>query len=118
MTATAGYGRAESQNLEQNMSSAQCAASMFSRLCMKMSSFLFFFIFKAVFIGILTMNYCIIKYCKAEYVKRSVCFANIQSSLHENVIFSFCARMGNDPYIMFFNGEFHFRFRRLVSFPV
>ena len=33
---------------------------------------------------------------KAEYVQRSVCFVNVQSSLHENVIFSVCA-----AYIMF-----------------
>ena len=41
MTATAVYGRAESRNLQRNMSSALCASSMYSRLCMKMLSFLF-----------------------------------------------------------------------------
>ena len=53
------------------------------------------FIFRAVFIGIPTMNYCIIKCHKAEYVQRCVCFANVKSSLHENVVFSVCALMGN-----------------------
>ena len=41
MTATAVYGRAESRNLQRNLSSALCALSMYSRLCMKMTSFLF-----------------------------------------------------------------------------
>ena len=41
MTATAVYGRAESRNLQRNMSSALCASSMYSRLCMTMLSFLF-----------------------------------------------------------------------------
>ena len=36
-----------------------------------------------------------------EYVQRHVCFVNIQSSLHENVVFSVRARMGNTPYIIF-----------------
>ena len=40
MIATAVYGRAESRNLKRNMSSDMRALSMYSRLCMKMSSFL------------------------------------------------------------------------------
>ena len=36
----------------------------------------------------------------AEYVNLSVCFVNVQSSLHENVIFSVCARMDNAAYII------------------
>ena len=41
------------------------------------------------------------KYCKAEYVQRRVCFVNVQSSLHENVVFSVCVRMDNAAYIIF-----------------
>ena len=41
------------------------------------------------------------KYRKAEYVQRRVCFVNVQSSLHENVIFSVCARMCNAAYVIF-----------------
>ena len=37
------------------------------------------------------------KYLKAEYVQRHVCFVNV----HENVIFSVCALMGNATYIIF-----------------
>ena len=52
------------------------------------------------------------------YVQRSVCFVNIQSSLHENVVFSVCARMGNAAYIIFImwnsisglDAWYHFRF--------
>ena len=40
------------------------------------------------------------KHAKSEYAQRCVCFINVQSSLHENVIFSVCARMGNAEYIM------------------
>ena len=32
---------------------------------------------------------------------RHVCIINVQSSLHENVVFSVCARMGNTAYIIF-----------------
>ena len=47
-----------------------------------------------------------------------VCFINIQSSLHENVIFSVCACMGNAAYITFImlnsisgsDAWYHFRF--------
>ena len=35
------------------------------------------------------------KYRKAEYVQRRVCFVNVQSSLHDNVVFSVCALMCN-----------------------
>ena len=31
----------------------------------------------------------------AEYVQRPVCFVSVQSSLHENVVFSVCALMDN-----------------------
>ena len=37
----------------------------------------------------------------AEYVQRHVCFVNVQSSLHENVIFTVCALMDNATYIIF-----------------
>ncbi len=54
----------------------------------------------------------------AEYVQHCVCFVNIQSSLHENVVFSVCARMGNAAYITFImwnsisglDAWYHFRF--------
>ena len=41
------------------------------------------------------------KYRKAEYVQRCVRFVNVQSSLHENVVFSVCARMCNAAYVIF-----------------
>ena len=51
---------------------------------------------------------------QGEYIQRRVCFVNIQSSLDENVIFSVCVcRVYHTYYV-----EFHFRFRRLISFPV
>ena len=37
----------------------------------------------------------------AEYVQRSVCFVNAQSSLHENVVLSVCEHMGNAVHIIF-----------------
>ena len=37
----------------------------------------------------------------AEYVQHRVCLVIVQSSLHENVIFSVCARMDNAAYIIF-----------------
>ena len=52
-----------------------------------------------------------------KYVQRRVCFVNIQSSLHENVIFSACACLGgqcSEDHIYYV--EFHFPFRLLVSF--
>ena len=39
------------------------------------------------------------KYRKAEYIQHHGCFVYVQSSLHENVILSVCARMGNAAYI-------------------
>ena len=47
-----------------------------------------------------------------------MCIVNVQSSLHENVFFSVCARMGNAAYIMFImlnsisrlEAWYHFRF--------
>ena len=39
------------------------------------------------------------KYRKAEYVQHRV--VNVQSSVHENVVFSVCACMGNAAYIIF-----------------
>ena len=42
-----------------------------------------------------------LKESKAEYVQRRVCFVNVQSSLHENVVFSVCARMCNAAYVIF-----------------
>ena len=41
------------------------------------------------------------KYRKAEYVQSRVCFVNVKSSLHENVVFYVCARMSNAAYIIF-----------------
>ena len=54
----------------------------------------------------------------AEYVQGRLCFINTQSSLHENVIFSVCAHMGNAAYIIFnmwnsisgLEPWYHFRF--------
>ena len=37
----------------------------------------------------------------AEYVQRPVCYVNVQSSLHENVVFSVCAGMDNAAYFVF-----------------
>ena len=37
----------------------------------------------------------------AEYVQCRVRFINVQSALHENVVFSFCALMDNAAYIIF-----------------
>ena len=53
-----------------------------------------------------------------EYVQHRVCFINIQSSLHENVVLSVCAHMGNAAYIIFImwnsisglDAWYHFRF--------
>ena len=36
-----------------------------------------------------------------EYVQRHVSFVNVQSSLHENVVFSVSVRMGNATHIIF-----------------
>ena len=33
---------------------------------------------------------------KVEYVQRLVCFVNVQSSLHKNVIISVCAGLDNE----------------------
>ena len=41
------------------------------------------------------------KYRKAEYVQRHVCFVNVQSSLHENVVFSVSARTFIAAYVIF-----------------
>ena len=38
---------------------------------------------------------------KVEYAQHRVCLVYLQSSLHENVVFSVCAHMGNAAYIMF-----------------
>ena len=38
---------------------------------------------------------------RAEYVQPPVCLVNVQSSLHENVVFSVCAHMDNAAYIIF-----------------
>ena len=53
-----------------------------------------------------------------EYVQQHVRFFNVQSSLHENVVFSVCAYMGNATYIIFImrnsisglDAWYHFRF--------
>ena len=57
------------------------------------------------------------KYRKAEYVQRRVCFVNVQSSLHENVVFSVFALMCNAAYVIFImcnsisglDARYHFR---------
>ena len=60
------------------------------------------------------------KYCKAECVQPPVCVSsmyNVQSSLHENFVFSVCARMDNVAYIEFImwnsisglDARYHFR---------
>ena len=41
------------------------------------------------------------KYRKVKYVQHRVCFVYLQSSFHENVVFSVCARMDNAAYIIF-----------------
>ena len=57
----------------------------------------------------------------AEYVQCPVCFVNVQSSLHENVVFSVCARMDNAAYIIFImwnsisGSESWYRFRFNIS---
>ena len=53
------------------------------------------------FILLPLFNVLMEKYRKAEYVQRRVCFANVQSSLPKNVIFSVCARMYNAAYVKF-----------------
>ena len=40
------------------------------------------------------------KYLKPEYVQRRVCFVNVQSSWHENVVFSVCARLCSAAYVI------------------
>ena len=41
------------------------------------------------------------RYRKAEYVQRRVCFVNVQSSLHDNVVFSVSARTYIAAYVIF-----------------
>ena len=36
-----------------------------------------------------------------DYAKHHVCLVYLQSSLHENVVFSVCARMSNAAYVIF-----------------
>ena len=58
------------------------------------------------------------KYRKAGYVQRRVCFINVQSSLHENIVFYAWARMGDAMYIKLItrssisglNAWYHFSF--------
>ena len=38
------------------------------------------------------------KYCK--YVQRRVCFVNVKSFLHKNVVFSVCVRVCNAAYVI------------------
>ena len=53
-----------------------------------------------------------------EYIQRHVRFVNVQSSLHENVVYSVCARMSNATYVIFIMWNsisglgtwYHFRF--------
>ena len=53
----------------------------------------------AVFLGSMLPQY--MATYGAEYVQRRVCFVNVQSSLHENVVFSVSARMCNAAYVIF-----------------
>ena len=63
------------------------------------------------------------KYSKAEYVQRRVRFVNKKLSLHVNVVFSACERMGNAAYITFIMWNsisglytwYNFRFREGVK---
>ena len=52
---------------------------------------------KLVLLDCISLNTKLEKYRKAEYVQRRVCFVNVQSSLHENVL----AHMCNAPYVIF-----------------
>ena len=53
------------------------------------------------------------------WVSHPECLVNVQSSLHENVFFSVCARMGHAKYIIFImwnsisglDAWYHFRFK-------
>ena len=66
------------------------------------------------------------KYRKVEYVQRRVCFINVQSSLHVNVVFSVHARMGNAAYIIFImwnstsglEAWYHFQFNNSCGLAV
>ena len=65
------------------------------------------------------------KYRKAEYVQRRVCFINVQSSLHTNVVFLVCARMCNAAYIFIMwnstsglDACYHFRLNISCGVPV
>ena len=63
------------------------------------------------------------KFRKAEYVQRCVCFVNVQSSLHENIVFSVCVRMCNAVYAIFIMWNsisgldtcYHFRLTSVVE---
>ena len=54
----------------------------------------------------------------SKYLQRRVCFVNVKSSLHENVVFSVCACMCNAAYVIFImwnsisglDAWYHFRF--------
>ena len=58
------------------------------------------------------------KYCIVEYVQCHVCYVNVQLSLHKNVVFTVCVRMGNAAYIISImwnsisnlDAWYHFRF--------
>ena len=64
------------------------------------------------------LNFWSKKYRKAEYVQRRVRFVNVQSSLHENVVFSVSARTCIAAYVIFIMWNsisgldtcYHFRF--------
>ena len=54
----------------------------------------------------------------AEYVQRRVCFDNVQSYWHENVVF-FCLCAHVQCRVCYiYHVEFHFRFKHLSSCPV
>ena len=53
-----------------------------------------------------------------EYVQHRVCFVNVHSSFHLNVVFFSLWVHGQCRVHHIYHVEFHFRFRRLVSFPV
>ena len=69
------------------------------------------------------MSVCLVgttlkKYRKAKYIQCRVCFVNVQSYLHENVVFSVCVLVCNAAYVIFImwnsifglDAWYHFRF--------
>ena len=73
-----------------------------SRICIEYGHFDYFLFNNYLIRAAVLWESLTIKKCrKAEHVQRRVCFVNVQSSLHENVVFSVFARMDNAAYIIF-----------------